>query len=470
MLVFFYMKFYIVLQILILSIPLLSSAASLQKKWDRAIQKSKIKKSELSLLLVSPDAKEIYSYKADQKRIPASLTKIITAAAVFKNMDPQTKFITQLKSDAKLKDGVLKGNLCFHAGADPAFVSENMWVLVNHFHRTGVKSIQGDLWIDASRFDANFIGQGRQDKRVLRAYDAPISAASFNWNSVNIYVRNLGDKADVYLDPISDYLELKENVKLGSKTNIKIDRKVLKNSKNQFIVTGTLARTLPEKVYYRNISQPNLWTGYNLKAFLAQRNIKLQGEVIEKKCLDKSRVMAEIESKPISQILQDMMKFSNNFVAEMLTKNMGAELRQPASMKSGMDRIHSYLKSLGITGYQLESVSGLSRQNSFRARDFVKVLQDLEQSFDFGPEFLASFPISGVDGTMKKRLNERVLRQRVRAKTGLLNRVVGLAGYVMIDEKAHSFAMIYNGGSSGNEYDARALMDELLEIAIINGV
>ena len=127
-------------------------------------------------LIVEDNGTVIFSHNADKQFVPASLTKLVTAGALLKNVPLNTKFVTQLKSNGPITSGTLKGNVCLEGGGDPSFVSEKMWFLVNEFTRNQIVEINGDLIIDATRFDQENFDLGRGNFRVDRAYDAPISA------------------------------------------------------------------------------------------------------------------------------------------------------------------------------------------------------------------------------------------------------------------------------------------------------
>ncbi|NJL24201.1 MAG: hypothetical protein HC902_02800 [Calothrix sp. SM1_5_4] len=140
----------------------------------------------------------VFGVNEQKDFIPASITKIATAAAVLQRLGPSFKFQTTLWSSGTVKEGVLKGDLILKGGGDAGFVSETMWFLVNEFTRTGVRRIEGDLIVDDGDFDAIRADSSRDPERVDRAYDAPVGAMSFNWNSINIFIRptQVGGAAD----------------------------------------------------------------------------------------------------------------------------------------------------------------------------------------------------------------------------------------------------------------------------------
>ena len=458
--------------LLLLIISSSSVFADTTTEIKKIIKKHHFAESTLGLY-VEDEGKKILDLNADKLMVPASLTKIVTGGAILTKIPLNKKFSTELWSRANIDGAILKGALCLKGGGDPSFVSEKMWYLVNEFTRTGVKSIEGDLIIDSSRFDSEIYDLGRDAVRVDRAYDAPVSAVSFNWNSVNIFVRpglKVDGPATVVLDPVSDYLELENKTKTVSKSGVKTIEvtRIKIGDKDKILVTGSLSVGAPEVVIYKSITNPVLWTGSHLKEFLKNREINVSGKVKAGECESGSVVLASSPSKNLNEITSDMLKFSNNFVAEMLVKNLAADdlstnpKSMNASMKDGIEGLKSYLDKLGIgrKEYVLENVSGLTRDNRFTAKQLSSVLASIKNDFLIYPEFLSGLPIAGVDGTMKNRLKGDP--NIVRAKTGYLDGVVGLGGYIGRKDKSPLiFTFMFNGGFDQG-LAARPLFDAII--------
>lgn len=413
--------------------------------------------------------KVLLDVNSNKIMIPASITKIATASAVLANFPPGYKFKTQLLASAEVKNGVLQGDLYLKGGGDPGFVSENMWFLVNAFLRNKISKIQGDIVVDDSLFDEVRYDSSRQKTRVDRAYDAPVGAMSFNWNSINIFVRptKKGQLADIFVDPENDYIRLVNRAKTsgGSENVLLVDRKSEKNFPGDVIhVSGAIGASLKEVVVFKNITSPDHWSGYNLKSFLAQRGVTVTGKIKNGVTPATAQLLAESESKPIEQSIADLNKFSNNYVAEMLTKNLGAQKKtSQATLADGMLVINEHMQSLGIPAdqYQLQSPSGLSQENKMSSFAVWKVLQHLRNDFKVQPEFLSSLPIAGVDGTLKRRMKNSPAERWVRAKTGYINNVVSLAGYAGLENgEVVTFSLIYNGPA--DEGKVRSYFDNLM--------
>lgn len=444
----------------------------IEKEFSALAKKFGVNEKDMGLYATvgeGQDMKVLLDVNGKKVMIPASITKVATASAVLAHFPPGYRFKTQLLGDSEIKNGVLKGNLYLKGGGDPSFVSENMWYLVNAFTRNKIKKVDGDIVVDDSLFDQIRFDGSRQKERVDRAYDAPVGAMSFNWNSVNIFVRanGKGNGAEVFIDPENDYIRLVNKAKTvgGGGNNLIAERQDDSKFNGDVIrVGGSLGQDLKEVVVYKSVTQPDLWSGYNLKAFLAQRGVQIVGSVKSGQAPEKAQVLSESESKAIEQIVADMNKFSNNYVAEMLTKNLGA-VKKPkgASLTDGVQVINEHMQSLGVPldQYLFESPSGLTRQNKMSSFAMWKVLQHLRADFRVQPEFLTSLPIAGIDGTLKKRMKSSKAERWVRAKTGFLTNVVSLAGYAGLEDgRVVTFSFVYNG--STDETKVRTFFDNLL--------
>ncbi|MCB0389928.1 MAG: D-alanyl-D-alanine carboxypeptidase/D-alanyl-D-alanine-endopeptidase [Bdellovibrionales bacterium] len=449
------------------------------EKIDHQVRVSGVSKSDLGIWLgpSAIGANNIYELNSEKLFIPASLTKILTAYASFKTFPMSHKFKTQLLTQGKFADDKLNGNLILKGFGDPSFTSESMWVLVNHFVRTGVKEITGDIVVDDTYFDSVRFDNTREPSRVDRAYDAPIGAMSFNWNSVNVYVRpglKVGAPARIYADPMSSYIKVinRATTAKGKVKNIRVSR-IKDDSRpgDTIIVAGTIGIEKEEVVSYKSITEPSFWSGIHLKEFLDQRGITLKGKIVKGKATPEATVLAELEGSDLRKVVTDMMKFSNNYVAEMLTKNISTfSGNKPGNIADGIEQIRKILETnLGFKKeyYSLLNPSGLTRKNRIRPVDLSHLLNKAKSNFKFFPEFIASMPISGIDGTLKEKFSEEV-DIRVRAKTGLLNGVSGLAGYIgHPNGETLTFTFIYNG-NQGNIDKAVVLFENILKTVISN--
>jgi D-alanyl-D-alanine carboxypeptidase/D-alanyl-D-alanine-endopeptidase (penicillin-binding protein 4) len=459
--------------------PRPSASQFVGERLKRALETSGFKNGEVGLWVgATEEGKGLatyFSHNDDKLFIPASLSKLITAGAILHELHPSYKFKTMLVSDAKIENGLLAGPIYLKGGGDPSFVSENAWFLVNELSRSGITSVEGDVIVDDTRYDKIRFGDDRQEERVDRAYDAPVGAMSMNWNSVTTYVRpgdKVGDKAKVFADVMSPYLKVRNEtrtVAAGKGKSISIERTKEKGFDGDVVIaSGSIALEHPEVIVYKNISDPEMWAGMNLIEFLRQRGIMVKGKVRSGTAPKEAVVLAVSESKVLSSVLADMGKWSNNYVAEMLVKEVSADAGDtPATMAGGMAKVTKYLESAGIKKgeYEFHNAAGFTRKNKLTPGQMGRYMEHVHSDFSIFPEYVAALPIAGVDGTLRKRMVGQPAERWVRAKTGLLNGVVGLAGFAgRADSSVLTFVFIYNG--SGREDKARAFFDRMASILV----
>lgn len=464
------------LALLLLSWPL-PALADDQAALQAAIAQSALPVDSLSLLAVEHHRgidRELLAVNARAPRIPASVTKLITAAAVLRDIPLGTRFETRLLSAAPRQGNTLAGDLVLRGGGDPSLVSETLWLLVNRLAQTGIAEIAGDILVDDSYFDNVLLDPSRDTRRSEMAYDAPISALSFNWNAVALTIApgaKPGEPAAVSVEPPSDYVRIHNSARTVAGDSI--DRLVAarragtSHPGDTLVVSGEIGATAGIFDGYRNITRPAMWTGANFKLYLGYRGIKVTGTVRPGTATPNSRLLAKVEGRPVEQLVVDMNKVSSNFIAEMLTKNLAARRAPPGTMVGGMAILENYMAGLGLDAseYHLANPSGLTRINRLSANVLVQVLDDIAGDFRVANEFLASLPIAGIDGTLQHRMARSPAQGWVRAKTGYIDGAVSLAGVGgRSSGERITFAFLYNGPAPAHQ--VRALFDQLSALLV----
>lgn len=423
--------------------------------WTKRAKQKKIPLNNLGLWVSG--SRVNLRWQSEKAFIPASATKVLTGIAALDILGPDTQFKTSLHTSGE--------NLCIKGGGDPSFVSESLWSLINQFLRKTEQRSFKNIIVDDSYFDNIQYPASRPNKRTDRAYDAPISALSFNWNSANIHIKpstKSSSPLKIFIDPISNYLKTKNLTKTlpGFKNSLGVSRK-----ENTVTVTGGLGSKNKEKTFYKNISEPALWTGYNLMSFASQRNISFSGSVQKGNC--SGPAIAEYKDSNVKKNVTAMMKYSNNFAAEMLAKHISKRLNPSLNgeIKSGVTATHNHLKNnfdFNNTLNFINNPSGYSRDNKITPESLGKLLTRVQSNFSIYPEFLSSLPVSCIDGTLKKRQCSKNTKGKVRAKTGLLNGVNALAGYVQnLNGEVIKFVFFYNGSNKLNGH-VRDFFDQVL--------
>lgn len=213
---------------------------------------------------------------------------------------------------------------------------------------------------------------------------------------------------------------------------------------------GTRSRALP--------------CGYLLKTELEQKGIEVVGDVVSGTVPPDAHSVAKHLSPPLADILKRMNKPSDNWIAELLFKTIGAEMiGEPGTWRKGREAVTNFLNE--IMGepppHRFVDGSGLSRYNLLNVELLTKLLVYMYHNFELMPEYLASLPIAGVDGTLRNRMQGVSAEKTLRAKTGTLSGVSALAGYtVTADDEVFAFGILISH-YVGPATPARSIQDKI---------
>ena len=437
---------------------LASCVCASERTIDNISRKTGIKKSNMGIEIYNiTDKKPVYSLNSDKLFSIASVNKLFVTAAALKYLGQDYRFKTTVYSDLPDTAGTINGDLYIKGGGDPLFVSENMWFLVNKLVDMGVSEIKGNIILDDTSFPPADVYEDNGDSD--RAYSAKVSSLSVNFNSIAVSA-TAGKSPSVVLDPQTNMLQLVDNTKRSSKkTNIEMRREG-----NKIIVSGNLNQSDYEnKIIYRNIDDPSVYFAEVLKLHLKWRGIKNSGSITRGKADTGKTKVFEIESRRLNDIIAEMNKFSNNYIAEQLIRAISDKKFGKASdVDKAINLISNYLKEMGLdkNGFEIVNGSGFSRMNKIKPAEMIKFLDHVYRDFGIAPEFVNSLSIAGVDGTIRRTHKTDFLTGNMRAKTGTLTGVRSLAGYLNYKDKIYAFIIAAN---DPNAYSLMNLESKVLE-------
>jgi D-alanyl-D-alanine carboxypeptidase/D-alanyl-D-alanine-endopeptidase (penicillin-binding protein 4) len=398
----------------------------------------------------------IFSYQANELLNPASVVKLFTGTAALAQLKPEFRFRSEAWLPEPLEAGVAQKNFYFRGGGDPTLVSERLWLWVTEMHHLGLSEIKGDLVIDESFFDAERIGPGFDMEDTDFAYMAPVGAMSVNFNAAGIHIRPggaVGEPAVASVEPDSPYFEVQAKVstRQGRGQYLMVSSQKSKNGKRQIVtVRGWIGVKAAPKVIWRKIDNPPLYAGYTLRDMLLRRGIRVGGTVRVGRVPKGAILFHSFVSRRLSEVLDDLNKYSNNFVAEMILKTLGAEMfKEPGSWANGIEAVRRFLKTeVGIAPdqYVMGNGSGLNDTNRFTAAQVVRLLDYIYRTREIAYEMIPSLGVSGATGTVRKRMTGEGVSHKVRVKTGTLTGVTALSGYVMSSDRVVvAFTILVNG-------------------------
>ena len=455
----------LVLSVLVAAAPVtpaqkVQEREALKKALLGVIDRSPLKTARISVQIRSlEDGSVVFAQNPDELLNPASNVKLFTAAASLARLGPDYRFDTDFFCDSDSKEQVARDGrvktLYVRGRGDPTITTERLYGMVSDLIHAGLKDVSGDIVVDDSWFDSEREPPGFDQEHGDRSYLAPPGALSLNWNSVGVFLRpgaGIGSAAVAEVEPASEYFTVEQHLVTGTTTQrrFNVSSTPDKDKVHQKLeVTGFVPFEKGNWSVWKKIDSPPLYFGFTLKKMLAERNIKVKGRVRQGLVPPGSKVLANEQSETLDIVLKKMNKHSSNFVAEMLIKTLGAEARgAPGTHPKGVDAVEEFLeREVGLKrgSYVMRNGSGLNDTNRFSAAQLNTLLKYMWDHFALAPEYLSSVGIAGKDGTLKYRFEGTDAVWRLRAKTGTLENVSALSGYVQaVSGERFVFSVVVN--------------------------
>ncbi len=428
--------------------------AALREAIDAVVERSALAGARVGICVVSLDTgATLYARDADTLLNPASNVKLFTVAAALARLGPEFRFETEAWLDAAGLNGGAPRALYLRGKGDPTLTTERLWALAGDLQHLGLRRV-GDLVLDEGWFDADRMGAGFDQEAGDKSYLAPTGALSLNFNTVAVHVAP-GDRPGlpgrVELEPDSSFFEIgnqTQTVGARAARRISVSSAPGAGGRQRVVVAGRLPAGGRPAVSWRKIDDPAQYLGQTLRRLLELRGVKVTGKVRPGAVPPGAQLFLVAESEPLADVVRTLDKSSNNFIAEQLLKALGAATAgPPGSWASGLAAVEGFLASLGVPrgSYVMKNGSGLNDANRFSARQTARLLAELWRRFPLAPEFVASLPVAGKDGTIRWRLEGPETAGRVRAKTGSLDGVNSLSGYAETAEGERlAFSILVN--------------------------
>lgn len=413
-------------------------AGELARALGRIVDDSALADARVGILVASAETgRVVYARDPDVLLNPASNVKLFTSAAALARLGPEHRFETEFYVDGKSTARPGPTTLYVRGKGDPTLVTERLWSIAGELAQAGVAKI-GDIVLDDGYFDGERVGPGYDQEVGDRAYLAPTGALSLNFNAVEVRV-GPGPRARarglVAVEPASDFFVIENRTVTVAR---RARRQVVPAShaagaRQKIVVSGRVPLGSRPQSFWRRIDDPPRYFGYTLRKLLAMHGVKATGKVRLGAVPADAKLVHVAQSEPLSEVVRRLNKSSNNFTAEQILKTLGAEVKgAPGTWAKGIAATEELLAELGLPrgSYLMRNGSGLNDANRFSARQMVTLLRAMWGRFPLMAEFVASLPVAGRDGTIRRRFGESEAAGRLRAKTGTLDNVVSLAGFV----------------------------------------
>lgn len=409
----------------------------------------------------------LYTHNIHQPLTPASTMKILTAEAALLYLGSGYRFSTQLLTDAQsVKNGVLQGNLYVVLSGDPSLTYNDLGDLISALQSHQIQAISGNVYIDNTAYDQRFYGPGWVWKDKNYCYAAPISASIINHNCVPFQVtpaKVTGRAAQVVTSPKYFYPTIKNSV-ITTSGKSRSSVRLSKQAGSSIALDGQMSKGRHGYGITYVVTDIPDYNRALFKSLLRQQGIKVYGTVTFGSAPAKLSVVNTHASKPLNELVTEMLKKSDNIIAGALFKKLGQlYFNQQGSWENGSLAVSKILAKnahLDITGLRILDGSGLSPDNLATPSQMMQVLDFAYHHYPTSYDFISALPVAGVDGTLKHRMYN--IARKVRAKTGTISGVVSLTGYtVSADKEPLAFVIMING-NKGNGWRYKSLEDKIV--------
>ena len=368
---------------------------------------------------------------------PASTLKLVTTQAALQLLGPTYTWKTGAYATGMQRGDVLEGDLVIRGGGDPRLNVESLWLFLRQIREKGIRQISGDLVLDHSRFEARPFDAAQFDGAPLKPYNAGPDALLLNYHAfaLRLVPDQASGRARVSVEPPVAGLPVSGPALVEGECGNWNAGLVPSLTDQGIVIEGTYPYACGENVLYVHPYQMSraAFFGAVFRRLWTEMGGTLGGQVRDGLLPADARLVGEWQSMPLTQVITDINKFSNNVMARQLLLTMAGEaFPAPARPENGAAAVRGWLSSKGIEAPDLviENGSGLSRSGRISAITMGRVLLAGYNSPTM-PEFIASLPLVANDGTMRKRLRDKAVAGRAHIKTGSLDGVRAIAGYVM---------------------------------------
>jgi len=403
---------------------------------------------------------------------PASVMKLVTAFATLERFGPAHTWTTRLASTATVSNGILAGDLHFIGSGDPVLDQDRVGKLLRRLRGLGVERITGDIVLDASVLRLPEHDPDAFDGRGLRPYNSGPHGLLMHYNTQQLALfpgRQTNDKVTVVAEPaLSGVIIDNRLMTSGAACDVWYrDLEARIEPGRRLVLSGSLPASCGPRTWSAAPLPPAEY-GISLVATLwSEAGGRLDGQVRNGVAPADTQTLLTHESPPLADIVRDMNKWSSNVIARQLLANLGAASPNTASnaadmVTGGAQAATDILAAAGldIRGLQIENGAGLSRIERIRADTLGQMLL-LAWRRPWMPEYIAALPIAGLDGTARRRLRDSPANGQAHVKTGTLNGVRAIAGYVLDrNGRRHALVMMVNHPEAAN---SAAAQDALLE-------
>ena len=396
--------------------------------------------------------KVLYQQNSDRLFTPASIQKLITASAALIYLKPTFRFQTTVLKKGNIEKGTLHGDLTIKFGGDPELTTDELRLMIQQLGKLGIDKIDGHVYIDNSAYDNVPYAPGWIWDDLSYSYGAPVNAIIIDHNKFGLHFipGRIGHHPKLVVDlPVKDVIQFTNNIRTVQRLPGNCPITIYSDMHNHYTVGGCLLKRSGEQRRSLAIRDMPHFARALIAKILTENNISYIKPVTMHRAPSGSTQIAIYYSPPLSAVVKEMLKESDNLTTNSVFKKIGQMYyRRQASWQTSLKAIKAILsKTAGLQFKQnlLAGGAGMSRYNLIKP---ILLLQLL--TYDYHDRavrrvLMRALPIAGVDGTLQYRMHAAAKGHRIAAKTGTMTGISGLAGYIRSQHNGElAFVMIFN--------------------------
>ena len=424
---------------LLMALGLACASAGAQERLppevSAALARAKVPNEALSVLVTEVQGRSAprLSHRAGVAVNPASVMKLLTTWVALETLGPTFTWTTPVYLEGTARNGTFYGTVYLKGQGDPKLVVERLWLLLRRLQGLNIRTIQGDIVLDRSAFDVAAPDPGEFDGERLRPYNAAPDALLLNYKSVvmTFVPDRSANAAHVHYEPPLAGVEMPSHLPLSEgdcgdwRSQLRADF----SDPLRLRFAGRYPAACGERSWPVAYADPANHAPRTVEGLWRAMGGQLSGRVREGRVPAGLAPTFELTSPALSEVIRDINKYSNNVMAQQLFLTLSLQARGVGTLAGSRELVQGWWRErFGADDLPvLDNGSGLSRQERISAQALGRLLQYAWAS-PMMPEWVASLPLAGVDGTLRRLRNQA--QGSAHLKTGSLRDVAGVAGYV----------------------------------------
>ncbi len=404
---------------------------------------------------------------------PASIMKVVTTYAALELLGPQFRWITGAYIKGKFEAGVLDGDLIIKGSGDPSLSYQDLWLFVREIQDAGIHEIRGNVILDRHIFGQMGYDPAAFDGAPLKPYNAGADGLLLNDKRIDVQFipDNDRDEVMVTLEPRLDGITVIPPVATSAACANWQTGMIVHFDDGVAYFEGEYPLACGRKklaIHPYQMSDSHYF-GRIFEKLWREAGGTFNGKIYEGMLPNDAHLIVQWKSPTLGVVVNAVNKYSNNVKARQLLLTLGAEFYgEGITTEEGVKVVRKWLAEKGIVADDMviENGSGLSREEKITSSTMARILKVAYES-PVMPELISSFPVVGRDGTMSRRLTDNGIAGKAHIKTGAINDVRAIAGYVLA--KSGRRYLVVCMINHPNAKSARLVLDGLLDWTYENG-